>query len=89
MLLYGRYCVLFVYISLAQMNQYDLLRACANVLLAELGAIFKPKMPLWMAHAHIVVCEVVQEGVIVMVAFDENCIDVSETEVDSSCVGKE
>jgi hypothetical protein len=66
-----------------------LLRACSKILLAELGAIVKAKMPLRMAHAHIVVREVVQEGIVVMVAFDHNTVDVSETEVDSSCVGKE
>ena len=59
------------------------------VSLAELDAILQSKMPLWMRHAHIVVAEVVQEGIVVMVAFDHNAVDVSETEVDSSCVGKE
>lgn len=88
-LLDGRYCVRFVYIGMAQMYQYDLLRACAKILLAELGTIVKTEMPLWMAHAHIVVCEVVQEGIVVVVGFDHNTVDVSETEVDSSCVGKE
>lgn len=86
-LLDGRYCVCFVYIGMAEVYQYYLLRACAQILLAELGAIVKTKMPLWMAHAHIVVAEVVQEGIVVVVAFDHNAVDVSETEVDSCCVG--
>lgn len=59
-LLDGLYCVLLVYIGVAEVYQYDLLGACAQILLAELGAIVKTKMPLWMAHAHIVVAEVVQ-----------------------------
>ena len=88
-LLDGRYCVCFVDVRVAQMYQYYLLCACAQIMLAELSAIVKSKMPLWMAHAHVVVAEVIQEGIVVMVAFDENCVDVSETEVDSSCVGKE
>ena len=86
-LLDGRYCISLVDIGVAEVNQYDLLCACAKILLAELHAIVKTKMPLWMAHAHVVVAEVVQQGCVIMVTLDENCIDVSETEVDSSCVG--
>lgn len=82
-LLDGLYGVLLVYIGVAEVYQYDLLGACTQILFAELGAIVKTKMPLWMAHAHIVVCEVVQQGGVVMVAFDHNTVDVSETEVRS------
>lgn len=79
--------VLLVDIGVAEMDEDYLLCACADILLAELGTVVKTKMPLWMAHAHIVVCEVVQQGGVIMVTLDENCIDVSETVVDSSCVG--
>jgi hypothetical protein len=82
-LLYGRYCVCLVDIGVAEVYQYDLLCACAQILLAKLHAIVKTKMPLWMAHAHIVVAEVVQEGVVVMVGFDHDTVDVSETEIRS------
>ena len=81
--------VVLVYVRAAHVDKDYLFEACRVVLFTELDAILKSKMPLWMAHAHIVVAEVVQEGVVVVVAFDHNAVDVSETEVDSCGVGNE
>jgi len=46
-LLDGLYCVCFIYIGVAQMNQYYLLRTCAQILLAELGTIVQSQVVLW------------------------------------------
>jgi len=88
-LLNGLDRIVGVDIHTRQVYQDYLLGVHRDVCFAELGAVFESEVELRMRHTHVMVCEIVQERVIVMVTFNHYAVDVLELEIDSCGVRQE
>jgi len=80
-LLYCLYGVVGIDIHTRQVYQDYLLGIHRDVRLAELGAVFESEVELRMRHTHVMVCEIVQERVVVVVTLDHYAVDVLELEI--------
>lgn len=70
--------VTFVDVLVAEVYQDYLFEVRVHVGLAEGDTVRQAEVVFWVAGANLVLCEVVEEGVIVVVALDHDAVDVFE-----------